>query len=97
MRFDLLPAEDNEYNLVRGNLVVLGEGEDEVKYNHASQEDAEIAEQCSGTIKELKAKSAQDAIDEFLMLLSEGQKSAKTFVFPFGAEATDSIKWTILE
>ena len=97
VRFDVLPAEDNEYNLVRGNLVVLGEGEDEVEYDHDSQENAEIAEQCSGTIKESKAKPAQDAIDAFLMLSSKEQKSAKSVVYPFDAEATDSIKWTILE
>ena len=44
VRFDLLPADDNEYNLVRTNIAVLGDGEDEVEYDYASEEAAEIAE-----------------------------------------------------
>ena len=97
VRFDELPSEDNEYSLVRGSLAVLETGVDEPAYDHASEDAAEIAERCSGQEKAPKIKPSQDAIDAFLALSPEQQKSAKHFIYPYGPDANESISWKILE
>ncbi len=97
VRFDELPSEDNEYSLVRSSLAVLERGQDEPEFDHASEDAAEIAERCSGQEKEPKSKPSQDAIDAFLALSPEQQKSAKSFVYPYGPDANEPISWKILE
>ena len=97
VRFDELPSQDNEYLLVRSSLAVLETGEGEPAYDHASEHAAEIAESCGGQEKAPKIKPSQDAIDAFLALSPEEQKSAKYFVYPYGPDANESISRKILE
>jgi len=97
VRFDLLPESDNEYAVVRDRLTVLQPGEDEREYDYATELSAEIAEGCGGAEKEKKSNKAQDAIDTFLALSTEEQKSAKSFAYPYGSQADEVINWTILE
>ena len=93
----MLPASDNDYAVVRDRLTVLFPGEDEREFDYATELEAEIAEACGGTEKEVKSTPAQKAIEDFLLLSTDDKKNVKSFVYPYGSSPDEVINWRILE